>query len=134
MAAYKDLTRLLPQSVPVAGLMELAREFNISLSHEPPVEPFHQDGREWERFSVYHLLLGLDSVPMAAEFADSNSRDLIADDHWQEYARTQAEDLGEVAHVAPYVDWKRYASDVRGDYSEVVIDSGEFAGTWWVRG
>ncbi|MEU1761273.1 hypothetical protein [Micromonospora sp. NPDC005652] len=123
MAKYADLTEQLPRFINLGGLAEVARE--LAVPRDEPEEPDDEFGPEWERFSLYHLLEGLGGSVGAV---------MVADHHWKDYARDYAEGIGNISHVETYVNWGRFADDLRVDYATVEITDGEFVGTWYLRG
>jgi hypothetical protein len=58
---------------------------------------------------------------------------LIADSHFEEYARELADDIGAIDRKASWpmtcIDWKKAAEELRVDYSSVEIDGR----TYWYR-
>lgn len=58
---------------------------------------------------------------------------LVADDHFEEYARDLAEDIGAINPDATWpnncIDWERAARELKFDYSSVEIEGS----TYWYR-
>lgn len=137
--SYDDLMtargdRLDPEGV-FEILRDLKREAADAEANEEPEDADLIDRIE----SVQALIEGMDNTTLGSAFiADADSRrTLIAGDYFEEFARDEVEDTSGIDRDHPvlsYVNWPHYADSLRIDYVEVTVESGEFEGTWWVRG
>lgn len=56
---------------------------------------------------------------------------LIRESYFTEYAEDYADSVGLIDHdsaLAPYVDWERFASDIKSDYSTIEIEGETYYG------
>jgi hypothetical protein len=85
-----------------------------------------------ERDELGHLLALQDKAePYCADWYYGEA--LINDDHFEDYARQLADDLGAVDSKASwpltYIDWEAAADALRQDYTQVSFNGA----TYWVR-
>lgn len=74
-----------------------------------------------------------DLAQRLADHGNSEEPTMIADDHFEDYARSFAEDIGAVESDARWpachIDWPAAADSLRGDFQSV-----SFLGRdWWIR-
>lgn len=94
----------------------------------------YADTEEWTE-DEYTELRALQEVVKDADLDHDYRRGgcaLINDDHFVEYCRQFAQDIGDISRdssVAAYVDWDAYAESVKMDYKQVDFSDAQY----WIR-
>lgn len=135
-ARYQALTHGLPEFVNLVEVAATAAEYGIDL--DPIFRPVHEfpdneEGPEFERASLVALVDALEAGGVDLRRADVRDATMTHEDHWETYCRQRAEEAGDVAHVAAFVDWWQYAQSLRSATTDVEVAGGQFAGTWYLQ-